>query len=135
MKNFTSKTQIIGQYGEDICTKWLQNNDYSVIERNFTKKEGEIDIIAEKTNILHFIEVKSVTREKKENVLRERSPDEYNPAQNVTREKIAKCFKVISQYKQENNVSYETKTQFDVYTVYIDPKNIKHTIERIENCF
>ena len=141
MKRFTSKTQKIGELGEKICKTWLLRNGFTILESNYTKKEGEIDIIAKYKNTLHFIEVKSsllknvsyeTTRSlNKRNIKQER----YNPAENVTREKIKKCYKVINIYKEENNVSYETKTQFDVYIVYIDSRNLKHKIERIENIF
>ena len=130
MKRFTSKTQKKGEYGEEICVQFLKNNGYLIIDRNYTIPVGEIDIIAGKNNIIHFIEVKSVSRENSDNVSCETG---YNPAENVTREKIQKCYKVIYQYKKSHNVSCET--QFDVYLVYIDKRNIKHKIERIENVF
>ncbi|MCA9352864.1 YraN family protein [Patescibacteria group bacterium] len=130
MKLFTSKTQKIGAYGEDICVRWLNNNGFRIIERNYTRPVGEIDIIALKDNTLHFIEVKSVSCENTDTISHQAV---YNPAENVTREKIHKCYKTIATYQKEHNVSYET--QFDVYLVYIDQRNIKHKIERIENVF
>ena len=130
MKQFTSETQKTGEYGEEICVKWLKNNSFEIVERNYTLPIGEIDIIAKKSNILHFIEVKSVTRENTDNM---RANNLYNPGENLTREKIQKCHRVISEYRSSHNVSYET--QFDVYLVYIDNRNIRHKIERIENVF
>lgn len=130
MKRFTSKNQIIGEYGESICCKWLENNGFKIKERNYTIRSGEIDIVAYKNNIFHFIEVKSVSCETTTNVPRETL---YNPAQNVTALKIKKCQSAISNYVTEHNVSHET--QFDVYIIYIDKRNIKHKVERIENVF
>ena len=46
MKNFTSDSQKIGQLGEDIACKFLMKHEFSILERNYTKKWGEIDIIA-----------------------------------------------------------------------------------------
>ena len=37
----------------------MQSLGYNIIERNFHSKFGEIDIIAKKTDMLHFIEVKA----------------------------------------------------------------------------
>ncbi len=130
MKRFTSKTQKTGELGEEICAKWLKNNNYKIIERNYTARSGEIDIIAEKTNIIYFIEVKSVSCENTNNISRETT---YNPAENVTREKIKRFQKTMFKYIEDHNVSYET--QFDVYLVYIDKRNVKHKIERIKNIF
>jgi len=130
MKRFTSKTQKTGEYGEKICKKWLENNGFKIIDQNYTLTTGEIDIIAQKNNIMHFIEVKSVSRENNRDVTRE---TQYNPADNMTRSKIKKCQSAMFGYIKSNNVSCET--QLDVYLVYIDILNIKHKIERIENIF
>jgi putative endonuclease len=130
MKRFTSKTQRIGEYGENICAQWLENNGFNIQERNYTISSGEIDIIAQKNNILHFIEVKSVSCENTEHVSYETL---YNPAENMTKDKIHKCQKAMYTYIQEHNVSHET--QLDLYMVYIDQRNIKHKLERIENIF
>ena len=51
----------IGKIGEDLATKYLGNIGYSIIERNFIAKQGEIDIIAKDKEELVFIEVKTRT--------------------------------------------------------------------------
>ncbi len=49
-----------GEQGEKKAIDFLINKGFKIIEKNFyAKKLGEIDIIAEKDNIYHFIEVKS----------------------------------------------------------------------------
>jgi len=140
MKQFTSKTQKIGELGEKICIKWLNNNGFKILERNYTKKSGEIDIICSKDGNLYFIEVKSanirkdiVSRENQETVTRETLRKIYNPAENVTKSKIRKCYTTIQEYLRENKVSHETKYQFDVFLVFINQNNRKHFIDRIEN--
>jgi len=52
---------IIGKNGEDIAEKYLLENDYTIIERNFSCRQGEIDIIAKDKNEFVFIEVKTRT--------------------------------------------------------------------------
>lgn len=126
MKQFTSKTQKIGELGEKICTKYLREIGFTLIELNYTKKSGEIDIIAEKNDILHFIEVKSVQ-------LKYVSYETYNPAENLTKSKYAKILKTTNVYLDENSVSHETKWQIDLYCVFINRDSGKHKINRIEN--
>lgn len=47
--------------GEEIASKYLQKKEYKIIDRNFRKGYGEIDIIAINENVLVFIEVKTRT--------------------------------------------------------------------------
>ncbi len=58
MYNLTKKD--IGNINERKAIKYIENLGFRIVERNyFAKKFGEIDIIAIKNNIWHFIEVKS----------------------------------------------------------------------------
>lgn len=50
-----------GKIGEDLATKYLENLGYTIIERNFVAKQGEIDIVAKDKEELVFIEVKTRT--------------------------------------------------------------------------
>lgn len=126
MKQFTSKTQKTGEFGEKICVSYLKKVGFEIIETNYTKRFGEIDIIAKKDNTLHFIEVKSIKIEND-------SDETYNPAENLTKKKYFKIYKTITAYKEEFNVSYETNWQIDLYCVFIDKVNKKHKISKIEN--
>ena len=130
MKQFTSRTQRIGAKGEYICANWLINNNYIIIERNFSTKNGEIDIIATKNKVLHFIEVKSVSYETQGIFSCETI---YNPLQNINSNKLKKLQKTMIAYISRYNVSCET--QIDAFGIYIDAKNINHKIERLENIF
>lgn len=51
----------IGRVGENIATKYLERLGYTIIERNFSAKQGEIDIIAKDKDEFVFIEVKTRT--------------------------------------------------------------------------
>ena len=46
-KVFTSETQKIGKL-EKMCSKFLMKHNFLILDRNYTKKWGEIDIVAEK---------------------------------------------------------------------------------------
>lgn len=47
--------------GEDAVCGFLVRHGYEIIKRNFTVRGGEIDIIAEKADIIAFVEVKTRT--------------------------------------------------------------------------
>ncbi len=55
MKTTTS----VGRYGEDIAAAWLSEHGYVIIERNYRRRFGEVDIIAKQGEYLVFIEVKT----------------------------------------------------------------------------
>lgn len=49
----------LGKYGEDLAEKYLIEKGYEIIERNFRKRYGEIDLVAIEDGFLVFIEVKT----------------------------------------------------------------------------
>ena len=48
-----------GNYGEELACKYLQQNGYKILERNFRIRGGEIDIIAKDGDQIVFVEVKA----------------------------------------------------------------------------
>ncbi len=54
-----AKHNEIGALGENIACQYLIKNGYDIVGRNINYKVSEIDIIAEKSGVTHFIEVKS----------------------------------------------------------------------------
>lgn len=51
--------QIIGKAGEDYTANWLQKQGYTILDRNWRCRWGEVDIIAQKGGIVAFVEVKT----------------------------------------------------------------------------
>lgn len=51
--------QLTGRKGEDIAVQYLKNHGFLVLERNWRSGRCEIDIIASRGNLLHFVEVKT----------------------------------------------------------------------------
>ncbi len=49
-----------GNSGEEKACNYLIKNGYSIIQRNYRTRRGEVDIIAEKGNVLVFVEVKTL---------------------------------------------------------------------------
>lgn len=52
-------TKIRGDAGEELACKFLLQNGYKILERNFRIRGGEIDIIALDKGTLVYIEVKT----------------------------------------------------------------------------
>jgi len=53
------QNQITGKKGEDIASNYLEKNGYIILARNWRHKHYEVDIIAAKNKLLHFVEVKT----------------------------------------------------------------------------
>ena len=54
----TKNKQFLGSFGEDAAAAFLSKKGFTVIQRNFFCRLGEIDIIAEEGEYLAFVEVK-----------------------------------------------------------------------------
>jgi len=53
------KTKRVGEIGEKLAAKYLRKRGYRIVERNFSTRFGEIDLIAKKKGVLVFVEVKA----------------------------------------------------------------------------
>lgn len=114
-----SKKRIIGDFGEEIALKYLEKKGYQILDRNFLKPYGEIDIIAIKDDILTFVEVKT------------RKNDEFKPASlDVDYYKQERIKKTAQAYIMEKDLG-EFLISFDVCEVYLENK----TIHYIKNAF
>ena len=121
-KKFTkepTEKQKIGQIGEDCACEYLEKNGYKIIERNYLKKWGEIDIVAKKTNKIHFVEVKAVSRDLTNNVIHETS-DTYRAEDNMHPWKLQRLGRAVQSYLLDRNIGDDIDWEFDVATVYID---------------
>ena len=138
-KVFTSETQKIGEIGENIAIKFLVKRGFSILDRNYTKKWGEIDIVAEKGNKLYFIEVKSVSsyfaqasQDKRENVSQGTSGD-YRPEENMHPWKMKRMSRTIQTYLLSKKIPDEKEWQVDLLVVYLDLKNKKARVKVVSD--
>lgn len=106
-----------GNLGEEIAAKFLENKGFFVIERNLRSKFGEIDIVAEKGENIHFIEVKTVSRENNQ-ISRDWKPEDL-----IHPEKIEKIRKLAQFYLVSREIS--KSPQIDGVTVELDQTNKK----------
>lgn len=126
-KIFTSPTQKIGEIGENIAEKFLVKQNFSILERNYTKKWGEIDIIAEKKNKLYFIEVKSVSRDF--DFVSRATMDEYRPEDNMHPWKLKRLSRTIQTYLLHKKIGDEKEWQVDLLVVFLDLNSKKARIK------
>jgi len=77
----------VGRLGEEIASQFLIKKGFKILDRNYRKPWGEIDIIAEKDNVVRFVEVKAISREILPDSLEE---IDYRPEEMVTKEKLKK---------------------------------------------
>lgn len=127
-----SKTekQKVGQIGENIACRFLMKRGFNIIERNYWKKWGEIDIISEKEGILRFIEVKTVSRENLDNVTHE--TDDYRPEDNIHPWKLKRLSRTIQTYLLEKSDD-DTDWQFDIIAIYLDMVSKKAKVQFLED--
>ena len=114
-----SQKRIFGNLGEDIACQFLERQGYKIIERNYLRPWGEIDIIAEKENVVHVIEVKSISREN--TIGKESGPLDYRPEELVSRKKLEKLSRTASLYMDSRRDDREY--QIDVVGVLISKTN------------
>ncbi len=132
-KIFTSNTQKTGEIGENIAVKFLVKHGFSILDRNYTKKWGEIDIVAEKENKLYFIEVKSVSHLPiKALASADETNDIYNPEDNMHPWKLKRLSRTIQTYLLHKNLD-EKKWQVDLLVVFLDLKNKKAGVKVVSD--
>lgn len=94
----------IGDFGEDFAADYLRQNGYSILERNYKTKSGEIDIIARNDKAVVFVEVKT------------RSSEKYGrPIEAVDYRKRKHLADVAGEYYSKN--LFDDEIRFDVIEV------------------
>ncbi|MDB5194625.1 MAG: hypothetical protein JWN50_639 [Parcubacteria group bacterium] len=122
----------LGDIGENVACEYLRRHGFSIIERNYLRKWGEIDIIARKGEVVHFIEVKSA-RQRIGQVSHVTSKDgAYRPEENVHPQKLKRLSRAIQTYLLEKRLD-DTDWQLDVMTAQIDEEARQARVEMLEN--
>lgn len=112
----------LGDLGEKIALEYLKKNGYQILERNYQKKWGEIDIIAQLKENIVFIEVKSKSKGMA-----------IRPEQNVNFFKQKRLIRAAQTYLLERKISPEKPWQIDVIAVELDFKNKKANLRHLKN--
>lgn len=112
-----------GLIGEELAANYIKNKGYSILDRNYRTRLGELDIIAKKQNVIVFIEVKT------------RTSNAYGMPLEAVNYKKQQTIQKLSQqyilYKKLDKSCFNYR--FDVIEVKLVGKRYK--IAHIENAF
>lgn len=129
--NKKSHNKDIGAKGESIVAKHLENKGFLIIGRNYLKKWGEIDVIAEKAGKVHFVEVKTVSYGTKADLEQAVTHGTWRPEENVHALKIKKLARAIESWNIEHK--WQGDWQIDVAAVRLVPRETYASIKYIDN--
>jgi len=136
--NITPTSKQLGGKGEDIAVQYLQKKGYKILDRNFKRKWGEIDIVAKppfrislkylkKRAKIIFVEVKTIRKNKN-------AP--FFPEDEVDKKKKYQLRKMAQIYLSAKNLPLTTPYQIDIIAVETDnfgKKTIRHFENAIED--
>src|SRR5262245_2057727 len=109
----------VGQRWEALAEKRLRAAGYAIRERNFRGRFGELDIVAEESGVLCFVEVKG------------RSGLGFGePAEAVTLDKQRRIAIVAQEYLRRRRLPASTRCRFDVVAVMSDGSRVEVSILR-----
>jgi len=111
-----------GRKGEEIAQKFLEKKGFKIIERNYQGRNFEIDLIAQRRNEIHFVEVKTVFSLKTQ------------PEEHFNFLKLKKIKKGVLFYLKEKKIDLEKfKIQIDLLAIEISLKLKKIKIRWYQN--
>lgn len=112
-----------GTKGELLAVKFLKKKGYKILQRNYRRRTGEIDIVCYDHGTIAFVEVKT------------RHSDTYGPPElSVTEAKKRQIVKVASQYVANKKIE-GTDLRFDVVSIFYSPDKKQPTINLFQNAF
>ncbi|HYD92813.1 MAG TPA: YraN family protein [Flavobacterium sp.] len=115
-----AKHNELGKLGEELAADYLQKHNYTILQTNWEYQKAEIDIIAQKDNILAIVEVKT------------RSTLEFGlPQEFVKGKKIQLLVKAVNEYIIQNDLDVEAR--FDIISIHKNGSG--YDIEHLEDAF
>ena len=117
-----------GNTGEDIACEYLERRGLKVIARNYQRKWGELDIVAQNGEAIHFFEVKSVLVSG-----RERSIDWHRPEENVHDLKIRHIRRMVETFLAEWGRGADVEFHFHVLCVFMNMRTRRARVKWIKD--
>ncbi|MBO9583158.1 MAG: YraN family protein [Flavobacterium sp.] len=114
----------LGKLGEDLAASYLEENGYTIRDRNYVFQKAEIDIIAQKESILVIVEVKTRS-----------SLDFGSPQDFVKQKKIQLLIKAVNAYinDREKDFKEDLEIRFDIVAIHKNGESF--AIEHITDAF
>lgn len=109
----------IGKLGEKAAMKWLRERGYLIRDLNWRNGRYELDIVAERWETIHFVEVKS-----------RKAGGFTTPEQAMTRDKVAALMKAVRSYLAQHHVEGDWQIDLVAVDVYPDASVEIRLIER-----
>ena len=116
-------TQPTGRLGESLAAEFLVRQRYVIIERNYRKPYGEVDIIAQDGDTVVFVEVKT-----------RKSLGFGSATEAVDVRKQRHISRIAQEYMQSRSL-FGSPARFDVIAVQLDSDNRPAAIDHIKNAF
>lgn len=113
-----------GLNAETIASAYLRQKGYEILERNYRKPWGEIDVIARMDNVIVFVEVKANSKE---------FAGDFNPELRVDHRKMNKIIKTATLYLGYELKNLNTEWRVDIISVTISPGITKAKITHFKN--
>lgn len=110
----------LGKIGEELAVDFLIEKGYEILETNWVFQKAEVDIIAQKGNVLVVVEVKTRS-----------SVDFGSPQDFVKPKKIKLLVKAINEYVISNDLNVEVR--FDIIAIHVKGKEFE--FEHLEEAF
>jgi len=108
----------LGKKGEQLAVDFLIGQGYQILERNYRFDKAEVDIIAQKENILAIIEVKT------------RSTSDYgNPQDFVKPKQIKNLVKAVDAYIILHDLDVDVRFDIVAITKSQGPFNVEHLMD------
>lgn len=117
-------TKELGFLAENIAARHLESQGYEVIDRNYRKPWGEIDVIAQNNDVICFVEVKANSQE---------FVGDFNPEIRVDYRKLSKITKTAMLYLEYELKNTDAPWQVDIISVTFDQVGKKAKIKHFKN--
>lgn len=116
----TERTKL-GLSAEEAASRWLEDGGYRILDRNWRRPWGELDIVAELNGVVSFVEVKASARHRAG----------FDPFLRANSLKMHKVKRTAQTWLSSHRYGADTPWQMDIISVIMDP--LKPQFEHFEN--